>query len=398
MRHTIPLLLSLVLMMSASALPLAGERAGESPAAPAEASGQLLVYVGTYTTGASTSKGIYALRLDAKTGQLSAPELAVEVVSPSFLALHPSKPLLYAISETAKFQDKPGGGVTAFKIEKNGTLTKLNEQGSGGSGPCFVSIDKTGSRAFVANYGSGSIASFPLESNGRLKPAASTIQHEGSSVNPTRQKGPHAHSINPDPSNTFAVAADLGLDKVFVYRVDPKAGTLVPNDPPSVSAAPGSGPRHLAFHPNGRYAYVADEMTSSVTGYSWDATRGVLTEFQTISMLPAEGFSGTNSAAEIQVHPSGQFVYASNRGHDSIVIYAVDQQSGRLTLVGHQPTGGKTPRNFGIDPTGSYLLAANQASDSVVAFKIDKASGKLTATGATAHIAAPVCVRFAPRH
>jgi 6-phosphogluconolactonase len=390
MRHSIAVLLPLVLMF---AVPFAGEGAGGAPkAAPKE----VTVYIGTFTTGASTSKGIYSMRLNLDTGKLSEPELAVEALSPAFLAIHPTKRVLYAANETDKFQDKPGGGVSAFAIERDGKLRPLNQEQSGGSGPCYVAVDRAGSRVLVANYGSGSIASLPIESSGRLKPASATVQHEGSSVDPSRQKGPHAHSFNADPTNKFGLAADLGLDKVLIYKLDPKKGTLAPNDPPATMLPGGSGPRHLAFHPNGHFVYLASEMKSNVTVFTWDAAHGTMKELQTISMLP-DDFTGKSSAAEIQVHPSGQFVYASNRGHDSIVIYAVDQQSGRLTLVGHQSTDGKTPRNFGIDPTGSYLLAANQASDSVVAFKIDKTSGKLTPTGATAHVASPVCVRFFAR-
>jgi 6-phosphogluconolactonase len=391
MRHSTPALLSVILMC---AVPFVGDAAGTPP--PPPPAREMTVFVGTYTTGASTSKGIYTMRLNTETGQLSAPELAAETVSPSFLALHPTRPLLYAINETSTFQNKPGGGVSAFSIGGKGTLKALNQQPSGGSGPCFVSLDKTGAVVLVANYGSGSVASLQLESNGSLKAAASTVQHEGSGADPNRQKGPHAHSINPDPTNKFAVATDLGIDRVLVYKLDPKAGTIVANDPPSATVTPGSGPRHLAFHPNGKFAYVAEELKWMVTVFAWDAAKGALQEVQTIPMLP-EGVDGAaikNSAADIHVHPNGKFVYASNRGHDSIVIYAVDQQTGKLTLVGHESTQGKTPRNFGIDPTGSFLLAANQQSDSVVAFKIDKNTGKLTPTGATAHIAAPVCIRF----
>jgi 6-phosphogluconolactonase len=365
-------------------------------AVPFAAAQEVIVFVGTYTTGASTSKGIYAMRLNLQTGKLSAPELAAETVSPSFLALHPTKPLLYAINEVSTFEGKPGGGVSGFAIGGKGTLKPLNQQSSGGSGPCFVSLDRTGNTVLVANYGGGSVESLLIDSKGMLKPASSKIQHEGAGADPNRQKGPHAHSINPDPTNKFALATDLGIDRVLVYKLDPKAGTIVANDPPATTVAPGSGPRHLAFHPNGKWAYVAEELKSSVTVFAWDAAKGTLQEQQTIPMLP-EGVDGAaikNSAADIHVHPNGQFLYASNRGHDSIVIYAIDQQSGKLTLVGHESTQGKTPRNFGIDPTGAYLLAANQQSDSVVAFKIDKTSGKLTPTGATAHIAAPVCVRF----
>ena len=382
MRHSISALLPLLFTLSV-------------PLVAAPPSHEVIVLIGTYTTGASTSKGIYRMRLNLDTGQLSTPDLVAETVSPSYITLDPKKPLLYAANEVSKFQDKPGGGVSAFSIAKDGSLKPLNQQGSGGSGPCYVAVDRNGTSVLVANYGSGSVASLPIESSGKLKPASATVQHEGSSVDPNRQKGPHAHSINTDPANHYALAADLGLDKVLVYKIDAK-GALTPNDPPSVSLPGGSGPRHLDFSPNGRFAYLASEMKSTVTVFSWDATHGTLKEEQTISMLP-EGFTGNSSAADIHVHPSGKFVYASNRGHDSIVIYAADPQTGKLTLVGHQSTEGKTPRNFGIDPSGSYLLAANQATDTVVAFKIDKSSGKLTPTGSTAHIAAPVCVKFFAR-
>jgi 6-phosphogluconolactonase len=387
MRHSISALLPLLLTFGVPLIAASG-----SPPPPPPPAHEVTIFVGTYTTGASTSKGIYRMRLNLDTGQLSTPELAAETVSPSFLALDPKKPLLYAANEVSTFQDKPGGGVSAFAIGKDGSLKALNQEGSGGSGPCYVAVDRAGTRVLVANYGSGSIASLPIESNGRLKPASAKVQHEGSSVDPTRQKGPHAHSLNTDPTNHFALSADLGLDKLLVYKIGAK-GALAPNDPPSVSLPGGSGPRHFDFSPNGRFVYLANEMKSNVTVFSWDTTHGTLKEEQVIAMLP-EGFSGNSSAADIHVHPSGKFVYASNRGHDSIVIYAADPQTGKLTLVGHQPTEGKTPRNFGIDPSGSYLLAANQQSDSVVAFKIDKTSGKLTPTGSTAHIAAPVCVRF----
>jgi 6-phosphogluconolactonase len=393
MRHSISALLPLLLTLGVPLIAASGPTG--SPAPPPPPAHDVIVFIGTYTTGASTSKGIYRMRLNLGTGQLSTPDLVAETTSPSYLALDPKKPLLYAANEVSTFQNKPGGSVSAFSIGKDGSLKALNQEGSGGTGPCYVAVDRAGTRVLVANYGGGSVASLPIESNGKLKPASATVQHEGSSVDPNRQKGPHAHSFNADPTNHFALAADLGLDKVLIYKIDAK-GTLTPTNPPSVSLPGGSGPRHLDFSPNGRFVYLANEMKSTVTVFSWDATHGTLKEEQTITMLP-EGFTGNSSAADIHVHPSGKFVYASNRGHDSIVIYAADPQTGKLTLVGHQSTEGKTPRNFGIDPSGSYLLAANQQSDSVVTFKIDKATGKLTPTGSTAHIAAPVCVRFFAR-
>ncbi|MFN4261883.1 MAG: lactonase family protein [Gemmataceae bacterium] len=356
--------------------------------------GKVDVYIGTYTRG--DSKGIYLLELDLASGKLTDKGLAGAVAHPSFLAIHPNKRYLYAVSEVATVDGQKGGGVTAFAIDpKTGKLTELNRQLSGGTGPCHLVVDQEGKAVLVANYGSGSVASLPLQADGRLKEAASVIQHEGSSVNPQRQQGPHAHSINLDANNRYAMAADLGLDKVLVYRFDPAQGTLTPSDPPSVSTVAGGGPRHFAFHPNGRNAYTNNEILSSVTAFQYDPDKGILKELQTLSTLP-KNFKGNNSTAEIQVHPSGKFLYVSNRGHDSIAIFAIGPD-GKLTAQGHQSTQGKTPRNFGIDPTGTYLLAANQATDNVVAFRIDPETGQLTPTGSSVNVPAPVCVKFLAR-
>jgi len=364
----------------------AGQRA---PAQPPSA-GEALVYVGTYTRD-TPSKGIYRLRLDPDTGKLSAPELAAEVENPSFLTIHPERRTLYAVSETRGTPDEPGGRLTAFSIDDRGGLMRLNDQSTGAAGPVFVSVAKDATTAVVANY-SGSVASFPISADGRLKPAASVIKHEGSSVDPKRQQGPHAHSVNIDPSDRFALVADLGLDRVLVYAIDHARGAIERRGP-GASVTPGSGPRHLAFHPNGRFAYLINELSSTVTVFTWDASTGALKEVQTLSALPA-GFSGTSYTAEIQVHPSGRFVYGSNRGHNSIAIFSVDQETGRLTLVGHEPTGGDWPRHFGIDPTGRILIAANQRSNSLVVFRIDAKTGRLAATGSTVEVASPVCVKF----
>jgi 6-phosphogluconolactonase len=253
-------------------------------------------------------------------------------------------------------------------------------------------VDPAGKNVLVANYGGGSVAVLPIEADGRLQPASSFVQHEGKSVNPRRQEAPHAHSINLDPAAKFAAVADLGLDKVLVYRFDPNEGRLVPNDPPHASVAAGAGPRHFAFHPNGRFAYVINEMHSTVTAFDYDAKQGTLVQSQTVNTLaaPHQG----NSTAEVQVHPSGKFLYGSNRGHNSLAIFAIDQQTGRLTPVGHESTGGRTPRNFGIAPGGGYILAANQGSDSVVVFRVDQNSGRLTPTGESLEVPTPVCVKF----
>jgi 6-phosphogluconolactonase len=359
-------------------------------------SADMLVYLGTYT--GEKSKGVYVSRLDLASGALSRPELAGETASPSFLAVHPSQNFLYAINEIGNSPGKASGSVSAFRIDRNtGQLAAVNQQPSVGPGPAHLVVDKAGRNVLVANYGGGSVAVVPIGPDGALKPPSAFIQHSGSSVDPQRQKGPHAHSINLDPANRFAYAADLGLDKVLVYRFDADKGSLVANDPPFAQVAAGAGPRHFAIHPNG-FAYVINEMNMTVTAFRRDAERGSLTELQTISTLPpGQKVESGFSTADVQVHPSGRFLYGSNRGHDSIVVFAIDQKSGRLTYVENRPTQGSTPRGFGIDPSGSYLLAANQRSDSVVVLRIDKQTGRLTPTGHTIEVGAPVCVKFVER-
>lgn len=353
---------------------------------------ELRVYVGTYTRG--PSEGIYVFRMNLTDGSLRLLGTAGGVVNPSFLALHPKGTFLYAVDEVGDYQNTGRGAVTAFAVDpRTGGLRRLNHQPSMGKGPCHLVVDGSGQSVLVANYGSGGVAALPIASDGRLGPATAFIQHEGSSVNPRRQKGPHAHCICLDAANRFAFSADLGLDKILIYRFQPGAGTLVPNEPNSVSVKPGAGPRHFAFHPSGKFAYVINELDSTVTAFTYDAQRGALNEIQTLSTLP-DGFRGDNSGAEIVVHPSGKFVYGSNRGHDSIVVFAVDPDSGQLTCVQHQSTGGKTPRNFNVDPTGTYLLAANQSSDTIVGFRIDATNGRLRATGYRVSVPAPVCVEM----
>lgn len=354
------------------------------------------VYVGTYT--GDKSKGIYLLELDPGSGALTSRKLAAEAVNPSFLAIHPSRRFLYAVGEINDFEGKKAGGVAAFAIDpEDGTLTRLNGHSSRGTGPCHLSVDRQGKNVLVANYGGGSVAVLPIGADGRLAEASAFLQHSGPVALPKRQGGPHAHSINLDAANRFAVAADLGLDKVLVYRFDPSKGSLTPNDPPAGEVKPGSGPRHFAFHPDGRHAYVCEEITCEATAFDYDPEHGTLKVIQTLSTLP-EGVKVTpkDSTAEVQVHPSGKFLYVSNRGPNSIAIFAIDPKTGELRAVGHQPTGGKTPRNFGIDPTGNFLLAANQDSDTIVVFRIDPETGLLKPTGHSADVPKPVCVRFLP--
>jgi 6-phosphogluconolactonase len=362
-----------------------------TPGGPA-AGKNYFVYIGTYTQ--KNSKGIYAYRMDSGTGKLDSMGLAAESTSPSFLAVHPSQRFLYAANEVGEYEGQKGGAVSAYAIDpSSGKLTLLNTVSSRGGGPCHLVVDKAGKNVLVANYGGGSVAVLPLAEDGRLREASAFIQHAGSSVNPSRQKGPHAHSINVSQDNRFAVAADLGLDELLVYRFDSAKGTLTPNDPPFTKVNPGAGPRHFAFHPGGRFAYVINEMQSTVTAFDYDAARGILKDSQTISTLPKD-FQGENSTAEVQVEPKGRFLYGSNRGHHSIAIFAIDAKDGKLSSVGQVSTQGKTPRNFGIDPTGSYLLAANQDSGTIVVFRIDPKSGQLAPTGQVLDVGSPVCVKF----
>ena len=354
----------------------------------------MLVYLGTYT--GTKSQGIYVSRFDPETGHLATPELAAEAKNPSFLALHPSHQFLYAVGEVEDFGGNRAGSVSAYSIDKaSGKLTLLNQQPSGGTSPCHLVVDVTGKCLLVANYGNGSIAALPIRADGTLDQPSATIQHQGSSVNRQRQTGPHAHFITTDVANRFAFCCDLGLDKVLIYRLDLNRVSLVPNDPPSVSVKPGAGPRHLAFHPNGRFAYVINEMGSTLTAFVYDPDRGKLTELQTVS-TPPQTFNGPNSCAEVQLHPSGNFVYASNRGHDSIAIFGIASKTGKLTPLGHEPTQGKTPRHFGLAPDGKWLLAENQDSDTIMVFRVDAGSGKLILTEQPIPAPSPVCLVFVP--
>ncbi|MGI8741292.1 MAG: lactonase family protein [Bryobacteraceae bacterium] len=333
------------------------------------------VYAGTY------GPGIYAYRFHPDSGEMEALGLVAAAESPSFIAIHPNRRFLYAVNET------DDGSVTAYAIDdKTGKLTKLNRVSSRGGGPCHLALDQTGKMLLVANYGTGSVAAFPVLKNGALGEAKGFIQHAGPAA-------PHAHCVTFSPDNRFAVAADLGLDKLFVYRVDPRAATLAANDPPFAQVKRGSGPRHFVFSQASDRAYAINEKSSTVIGFHYDAQRGALTEFQTISTLPA-GFSGENTTAEILADPRGRFLYGSNRGHDSIAVFAVDPATGTLSAVEHVSTMGKVPRNFAIDPTGSYLLAANQTSGNIAVFRIHPETGRLSPTGKVIVVDAPVCIVF----
>jgi len=359
-----------------------------------------LVYVGTYTSfepdARGRAEGIYTYRLNPDTGELSFVAVTGDVPNPSFLTVHPDRSTLYAANEVTEIDDHPGGAVSAFAIDReSGALTFLNRQPSHGTDPCHVSVERDGGSVFVANYTSGSIAVLPIEDTGRLAPATDTRQHKGSGPNPDRQEGPHAHFIVPDPSNRFVLAVDLGLDKVLVYRFDAERGVLTEHDPPSAPLPPGSGPRHLAFHPDAPYIYVINELASTISTCAWDASAGTLQVLDTISTLP-DGFDGKNSCAEVRVSPSGRFVYGSNRGHNSIAVFAIDEQHGTLIPTGHVSTEGRNPRNFTIDPAGRFMLVANHDTDTIVTFRIDEETGDLTPTGHVTTVPSPVCVTIMP--
>jgi 6-phosphogluconolactonase len=348
--------------------------------------GSTLVYIGTYT--GKKSQGIYVLHLDPATGALSAPQLAGEMANPSWVTLHPNHKFLYAVGESSPAQGGPK--VAGFAIQADGTLKALNSQSAAGSGPCHVTIDATGKNALVANYNSGNVADFPVAEDGMLAAPSSTDQHHGADP---KQK-PHAHYIDVDSTNHYVLCCDAGLDRVYVYRFDAANHTLAPNDPPFAATEPQTNPRHLAFTPNGKFAYTINEHSLTVTAFTYDAEHGVLHEIQSIDTQPAGAPTKGHSTAELICHPSGKFLYGSNRGDDSIVAYKIDPETGKLTLISHTPSGGKTPRGFGIDPTGNWLIAGNQGSDTLVEFHIDTATGQLKATGTSYELGAPVCVKF----
>ncbi|MGA2540633.1 MAG: lactonase family protein [Verrucomicrobiota bacterium] len=366
--------------------------ADETP--PPPAAGACLVYAGTYT--GARSKGIYAWRMDLATGSASSLGLVAETPNPTFLQIAPNHRFLYAVNEVDSFEGKAAGSVSAFSVDAaSGKLTFLNQQTSGGRGPCHLTLDREGKNVLVANYNGGSIECLPIQSDGRLGPPTSFIQHSGKSVNPQRQEGPHAHCMTLDAADHFVFVCDLGLDKIMSYRFDISKGTLVPSQPAFTATTPGAGPRHLVFYPDGRQACVINELNSTIVRYAYDGATGALTERQTVALLP-QGFTGASTAAEIAVHPSGNFLYGSNRGDDSIAVFSTDAATGNLAFVQRVSTEGKTPRNFTIDPSGKLLFAANQNSDNIVVFNIDAASGKLAPSGQVLEAPSPVCIQFVP--
>lgn len=364
-------------------------------AAPAPTQGKYLFFVGTYTQDGSTSKGIYAYRYDAANHEITDLGVAAETANPSFVALSPNGKYLYAVNELQNYKGPNSGGVSAFSVDSStGKLTFLNEVPSRGADPSYITVDKTGKWVLIANYTGGSIAVFPVLGDGKIGEAKTFVQHTGQGANPQRQEGPHAHSINLSPDNRFAYVDDLGLDELLVYKFDSAKGALTPNDPPYVKLDPGSGPRHFALAASGKFAYVVSEIKGTVTVFSLDSRTGTLHTLQTVSTLP-EGFKGDIEDAEVVIHPSGKFLYASNRGDgNSIAVFAIDGAKGTLTPVEYASTQGKTPRSFEIDPTGTLLFAENQQSNNIVVFKIDQQTGKLTPTGKVVDVPSPVDVKF----
>jgi 6-phosphogluconolactonase len=352
----------------------------------------LTLYIGTYTSG--KSEGIYIYRMNAISGELKYSNTIKRVIDPSFLAIDPKRRFLYAVNELAEFGGKPGGALSAFSIDpKTGDLNLLNQQTSLGGAPCYVTLDATRRFVLVANYTGGNVSVLPVLRDGSLGTATDMVQHQGSGTNKERQEAPHAHCVVLDRSNRYAFVADLGLDKVMIYNFDAKAGKLIPAKQPWAQLKPGAGPRHFVFHPNGRYAYVINELDSTLTAFSYDEINGTLRSMQTVSALPTD-FSRNNDCADLHVSPSGKFLYGSNRGHNSIVAFAINESTGKLTYLEHAATQGKTPRNFAVDPNGRFLLVANQESDSVVTFRIDQVTGRLKPTGHMAEVPTPVCLKF----
>jgi 6-phosphogluconolactonase len=374
-------------VLSTSLIALGFITAAPKPAADSH----YLAFVGTYT-GETGSKGVYAFDFDSTTGKLTPKGVAAETPSPSWVLIHPSGKFAYAANEAGK-----ESSITAFSVDANSAkLTQLNQLPALGGDPCHLSFDKTGKYLFAANYSSGNVVVFPILPDGRLGEHTANVKDAGTQgPNKKRQEGPHAHWVQVSPDNRFVFVSDLGLDAILSYRFDATKGTFTPNDPPSAKLAPGAGPRHVAFSPNGKYVYVVSELNSTVTAFSYDPAKGSLQSLQVVSTLPSD-FHGRNDTAEIVVHPDGKWLYASNRGHDSIAVFSIDPATGKLQSAGDFPTQGKEPRHFTLDPTGQYLLAENQNSNSIVVFRIDSATGSLTKVSQADGIASPVCLAFLP--
>jgi 6-phosphogluconolactonase len=353
---------------------------------------EALVLFGSHRSG--TGIGFSLARFNTATGMLTRPEFIAEAEAPSFFVVHPDGEYIYACNSIDTWQGRPEGSISAYAVDaKSGRLTLLNRKPSGGAEPCYISLDRTGRYVLEANYNGGNVSVFSIGPDGALGERTGFDQETGSSVNPDRQKRSYAHCIVVDPGNRFALACNLGADKVFIYRFSAKDGSLTRNDPPSVSLKPGSGPRHITFHPNGKFAFVINELACTITAFGWNSAKGTLTELQTISTLP-EDFKGFNTCAEIQVHPNGKFLYGTNRGQNTLAVFAIDPGSGRLTFVERVPTRGKMPRNFTFDPAGKWILLSNHDSDNAVVFRVNDQNGRLTQAGEPTEVPNPFCLRF----
>jgi 6-phosphogluconolactonase len=351
---------------------------------------EFFVFFGTYTN--ALSRGIYVARLDAATGSLTAPELAAESPNPSYLAISPGEKYLYAANEVSSFGGEKAGAVSAFALErKTGRLTFLNQKSAGGDSPCHLSTDSRGTALLLANYGGGSVKSFQLNGDGSIGADGSYILHHGASVNPDRQTAPHAHAIYSDPANRFALACDLGLDKVMIYRLDSATGNLAEHS--FATVPPGSGPRHLAFSANGKFIHVLNEMGCTVSTFAWDSEVGKMELVETTSVLPP-GLTAQPGFTAAEIVMAGKYAYATIRGHDSVSVFTADARTGRLQFLQNVPSWGKVPRGLGVDPTGRWLLAGNQNTDNVVEFAINPQTGMLSPTGRELKIGSPVDVKF----
>ena len=352
------------------------------------------VYIGTYTN--RNDEGLYVCSFDSEKGRLTAPKLAVELLNPNFIAISPNNLFLYTVGDSNSSDSLENGCVNSFSLcRKTGNLSPIKQVSSYGKTPCHITIDKTGKYALVSNYTTGSLAVFPISDDGHLSEPATVIQHTGSSIDPSRQTGPHIHSITLDGSNRYALAADLGQDKIFVYHFDQDNGTLKPSDMPYIPIEPGSGPRHFTFGPSGNYAYIVNEMSNTITAFKYDQDSGILNDIGTIPTLPAD-YKGQSYTSEIQTSPSGKYLYTANRGHDSIAIFEINSKNGKLALIDIQTCGGKWPHHFCIDPTGKWLLIANERSDKVSLFRIDPTTGMLNETSNSPTVPSPACIKLCP--
>jgi 6-phosphogluconolactonase len=354
--------------------------------------GDVPVIIGTQASG--SNKGFSVAQFDTSTGKLSAAKLLVEASAPAFFVIHPDNKHLYTCNSINNFQGQSSGAISAYSLNPATVkLILLNQVPSGGAGPCYISLDNSGHYVFVANYSAGNISVFAINSDGSIGNRTAFVQHTGKSIYPERQASAHAHFIKVDASNRFVFVADLGTDKVFIYKFDQKTGALSASSPAFIQLTPGSGPRHIAFHPGGRFIYVINELSCTITAFAWDSKKGTASELQTIATLPSD-FKGENTCAEIKIHPNGKFLYGSNRGHNSIAAFAIDAVTGKLTFIEHVSTQGQKPRNFSFDPSHHWMIVTNIDSNNAVVFRVNETTGRLTQTGEPVTVPDPYCIQF----